>query len=309
MPLVRLDVRSAAQDSSTINPIYITGFAAVGATVLGLVIWLLLRTVQKRAADRREEEPGAAFLSVRGVMRDGKTISEKRPGLYAIPNTTFSRRYIDESRIVMPEKAVIRQCEQVDKEISRQLEHIGSPALPFSLSSLPFVSTTTSGPTPSSPAEGDVNDHVSQRRDSHFSTASVHNRFSVMSAGSSAAEHNPSAGRKRKVQQLFNPVMPDELFLSTAGEPLTVIQSYDDGWCLIARERGISGPTAKSIFGQNSIPGDNIEIGVVPAWCFIRSVKGLRVERPIRRSSLGISVQLQGHAFLSRDQVISWSNF
>jgi len=52
-----------------------------------------------------------------------------------------------------------------------------------------------------------------------------------------------------------------------------------------------------------------VELGVVPAWCFLKPVKGLRAERPVRSTSLGITVQMDGPSFSSRDEILSWSNF
>jgi len=113
-------------------------------------------------------------------------------------------------------------------------------------------------------------------------------RMSTASTASSAFE-----GHKRKVRQLFNPALPDELVLSL-GERVTVVQSYDDGWCVIGRDSLIK-------------PGD-VEMGTCPAWCFIKPTKGLRAERPIRTSSLGVTVTLDGPG-VPRDNIISWSNF
>jgi hypothetical protein len=48
-------------------------------------------------------------------------------------------------------------------------------------------------------------------------------------------------------------------------------------------------------------------LGVVPAWCFLKPVKGLRAERPVRSTSLGITVQMD--AGPARDSLVSWSNF
>ena len=102
-------------------------------------------------------------------------------------------------------------------------------------------------------------------------------------------------GSGRKVRALFAPVLPDELVLSL-GERVTVVQSFDDGWCIVGRDSLVK-------------PGE-VEMGAVPAWCFIKPVKGLKASRPMRTTSLGVTVQLDaGPAFSSRDELISWSNF
>jgi len=102
-------------------------------------------------------------------------------------------------------------------------------------------------------------------------------------------------GKGRKVKQLFSPVLPDELVLSL-GERVTVVQSFDDGWCVVGRD--------------SLLKSSEVEMGAVPAWCFVKPVKGLKATRPMRTTSLGVTVQIdQGPAFSSRDEVISWSNF
>lgn len=140
-----------------------------------------------------------------------------------------------------------------------------------------------------------------QPRNSIMSSKS-YKRFSSMSGTSSISS---SSGPSRKVRQKFEPVLPDEI-LPVLGERLTVVQSFDDGWCVVGRENSTFVNTAKSLF-KSQEPGGNIEIGVVPAWCFLKPVKGLRAERPIRNSSLGVTVNMEGPS--SRNEMISWSNF
>ncbi|OBZ72100.1 hypothetical protein A0H81_07741 [Grifola frondosa] len=73
-------------------------------------------------------------------------------------------------------------------------------------------------------------------------------------------------------------------------------KSFDDGWCIVGRDSMMN-------------PGD-AELGAAPAWCFLKPVKGLRAERPMRISSLGVTVNLDvGPGFEGRDNVMSWSNF
>ena len=94
---------------------------------------------------------------------------------------------------------------------------------------------------------------------------------------------------------MFDPVLPDELVVSL-GESLTLVQQHDDGWSIVGRD---------SVFN----PGE-VELGAVPAWVFLKPVKGLRAERPMRVSSLGVTVNLDAPpAFGPRDNVMSWSNF
>ena len=139
-----------------------------------------------------------------------------------------------------------------------------------------------------------------QTRNSVMSSKS--HRFSSMSGVSTIST---SSGPTRKVRQKFEPVLPDEL-LTLLGERLTIVQSFDDGWCVVGRENSTFVQNAKSLFNKSQEPGGNIEIGVVPAWCFLKPVKGLRAERPIRCSSLGVTVNMEPS---SRNDMISWSNF
>lgn len=120
---------------------------------------------------------------------------------------------------------------------------------------------------------------------------------------------------RRKVRQLFNPVLPDELVLAL-GEALTVVHSYDDGWCIVGRESSIFAAAAAAsagsdAFGQHAQPVDKAELGAVPAWVFVKPVKGLRAERPMRSTSLGVTVELSAPSapFSSREECVSWSNF
>lgn len=111
---------------------------------------------------------------------------------------------------------------------------------------------------------------------------------------------------------VFHPLLPDELLLkSPVPETVTVLETYDDGWCIIARMN----------LGE-------LEVGAVPEWVF-----GLKegedetfgTMRPMRSTSLGVTVDLKvieqpaekrgsgSHWALAmtndRASVISWSNF
>lgn len=101
--------------------------------------------------------------------------------------------------------------------------------------------------------------------------------------------------------------MPDELLLTSIGEQLRVVQSFDDGWCVVGRKNGLVLQTAKSLFKSPPLPENDVELGVVPAWCFIKPMNGVRVERPVRSSSLGITVNMERPT--ARDDLVSWSNF
>ncbi|KAJ7707796.1 hypothetical protein B0H17DRAFT_1156314 [Mycena rosella] len=223
-----------------------------------------VRRYRSRAQANRTEKRVAAFTPVRGVYRE-ETEKEPLPqNVQAIGGTTFSREQLTHS-VILPEKVLTRP--------------IASGTLPK-----PFIFALTAGTPP--PPSTDGSPRSSWVRYSNASSLS--NRFSVISS-SSSVDSTPTAGAPRKIRQLFNPVLPDELLITGLGERLTVVQAFDDGWVVVGRSTGGFAATAKSMF-------NDIELGVVPAWCFLKPVKGLRAERPVRSTSLGITI-------------LSWSNF
>jgi len=231
-----------------------------------------------------------AFLTIKGVMSENdKRELPARSAVIGPPNQ-FSREMLTAS-IVMPSREIVRPDATKD-EILRHHSENGTMTRPFSttiaalspgglttsrpLSTVSFMSTAT----PPSP-----------RRNSVFSFGTrVQSTASVYSVASSFR-----GVQGRKVHQLFSPVLPDEVVLSL-GEKVTVVKSFDDGWCIVGRDSLLK-------------PGE-VEMGAVPAWCFIKPVKGLAASRPMRTSSLGVTVQMDAGAGLSsRDELISWSNF
>lgn len=200
-----------------------------------------------------------------------------------------------DSTVILPERAAVNPA--VPRE-SRP------GATPRSFARTPVPSAPSVGPR--SPAlDFSIPKELSQYRDSFSSLTNSYNRFSVISGTSTISN---TSGTTRKVRQMFEPVLPDEI-LPSLGEHLTVVQSFDDGWCVVGRENSSFVHTAKSLFKSTPEPGQNIELGVVPAWCFLKPVKGLRAERPIRSTSLGITINMEGPGTSSRNELISWSNF
>ncbi|KAG6374462.1 hypothetical protein JVT61DRAFT_4505 [Boletus reticuloceps] len=110
-----------------------------------------------------------------------------------------------------------------------------------------------------------------------------------------------SPSQARIVQQPFEPTLPDELSLQ-CGEHLSVLQSFDDGWCVVARET-----SRRSILFVGVNNEDNIDIGLVPTWVFVKSLEGVASTRPIRSTSLNALRLGQNPA--TRDMITSWSNF
>lgn len=200
----------------------------------------------------------------------------------AVQGTTFSRMQLT-SDVVMPAKAVLRSDATREEIIDH---HSGEGNLPRPFAPFTFAMNSPrqyleAGDKLSRPAS--TASFASSFRHSFLSSRPV----SVLSTTSSLESN------KRKVRQTFNPVLPDELVLSL-GERVAVVQSYDDGWCIVGRD---------SIFK----PGE-VELGAVPAWCFMKPVKGLKAERPMRSSSLGVTVNLDAPG-AAREDLISWSNF
>ncbi|RDB25827.1 hypothetical protein Hypma_006477 [Hypsizygus marmoreus] len=298
MPVLTSFVRRA-EFSSPSNPIYIAGFCIVGAILLGLSIWILIRFQRKRAAAKREENRGAAFLSVRGLVKEGEATQGNEKEQYdsfTAQSNTFSREKVDAS-IVMPDKVLARPPKISIKTSDDVINfHRQSGTSPQAFTAKPFSFALSASPT------------LSPNRQSFMSGISSVSRFSVISSNSSI-DSNPTTGTARKVRQLFEPVLPDELLLARAGEQVTLVQSFDDGWCLVGREGSTFIASAKSLFKQNVPQESDVELGVVPAWCFLKPVQGLRAERPIRSTSLGITVELSRPGFSSREECISWSNF
>jgi hypothetical protein len=189
----------------------------------------------------------------------------------------------------IPEKALTHPNAADDETMQYHpdLSNSPRPSTPFQ-----FALAIGGSRTPSP-----VNSGRSFRRSSIFSfitnsrpssgVAVSDHRLSGMSAASSTDQ-----GASCKVRQLFDPILPDELVLRL-GERVTVVRSFDDGWCAVGRPG----------LGKS----DEIEIGVVPAWSFVKPLKGHRLERPMRFDSLGTTARLSQP--VTRQSLISWSKF
>jgi hypothetical protein len=113
---------------------------------------------------------------------------------------------------------------------------------------------------------------VGDRTTGHLSVLPPESRFSSISALSyaSSAKNTQSI----EVRQLFTPILPGELSVTRTGELLVILDSFDDEWCAVGRER----------------PGsDGLELGVVPLWVFLKPVEGVESERPMRTTSLAFA--------------------
>lgn len=294
-PYPQIHSRSDSQ-SSHISPVYIGGIAFACALVLALCLWLGIRACRSRARKQRADRKQGVSLTVKGLVSEDDD-EKAAPPSYSIavtgPQGQFSREQLTAS-IVMPHQTIVRPNATKD-DILRYHMTTGTMTRPFSNAANSTLAPPSSpGASPSRPVStvsflsaGDT----TPRRSSFFD-------FTKSRPVSSASTYSTASTilgvEGRKVRQLFSPVLPDELVLSL-GEKVTVVQSFDDGWCIIGRDSFVR-------------PGE-VEMGAVPAWCFIKPVKGLKASRPMRTTSLGVTVQLDGPGFSSRDELISWSNF
>ena len=163
-------------------------------------------------------------------------------------------------------------------------------------------------------------------------------RSSIASVGSTVE----NIGKKRRVLQTYTPILPDELVIQP-GDKVVLIHSFDDGWCVVGRKLKSTGkplsstnpnpftrtanqhlPNAHlqkylpkhsqslssiSAVSTGDVAHANLELGTVPAWCFLPPTKGLIAVGPMRGSSLGSTVNNDNGYSGNREDVISWSNF
>ncbi|TEB34633.1 hypothetical protein FA13DRAFT_1789042 [Coprinellus micaceus] len=316
-----LSRRDDEDGSKGLNPIYIAGIVIVGAMLLAVGLWFGIRTMRRRAAKKRDKKSESAFLSVRGVVKESGSGSEsslnEKPQLRVqTANKGFSRGQMH-AGIAMPERTLAPRSREEVVNFHRQSGNFpkpfslagASPNSPRNSGFLTVPDRLSSAPhSPVTPTGSDGGRAVSWVRHSFMSAFST-NRYSVASSAGGSSYAEPTTGTSRKIRQLFTPVLPDELLVTQLGEQLTVIQSFDDGWCLVGRENHSSFLQKKSLFSKPEAAADpNVELGCVPAWCFLKPVKGLRAERPVRSTSLGVTVQIDAPVE-SRDNMVSWSNF
>ncbi|KAH9481448.1 hypothetical protein JR316_0005974 [Psilocybe cubensis] len=293
-----LVARAEDSDGPTLaNPIYLAGLIVAIVILVGAGLWMGLRFFRKRMAAKRQEKTGAAFLSVKGLVRDDPNQEGEKEGFEQRVAKGFLSD-INSPTIVFPDKALSPPATR-DAVIDYH-RRTGSIPKPFAakpaLEMPAFPASTLDAPSSAR------NSWVSFLGSNRFPS----NRSSVLSTASSNI--SATTGSTRKVRQTFDPVLPDELLISV-NEQLTVVQSFDDGWCVVGRENKSLFPTAKSLFkSAPAAEAETTELGVVPAWCFMKPVKGLRAERPVRSTSLGITINLE-ESGPSRHSILTWSNF
>jgi len=284
------DTTVGGSESNPVTPEIIGGLAFAGAILLGVGLWLGYYFYRKR----RE----ARDIIVKGVISEGDEKAIPPRINVKGPAGHFSRDQLTAS-IVLPHQNIIRPDATKD-EIMRYHMGSGTMTRPFSssISSTLVPPISPRGPASSRPVsivsfQSAAGGNRSPRRTSFFGFG---NRpTSMASSVFSNASSSMFGVEGRKVRQLFSPVLPDELVLSL-GEKVTLVKAFDDGWCIVGRD--------------SLIKAGEVEMGAVPAWCFVKPVKGLKASRPMRTTSLGVTVQIDaGPGFSSREEVISWSNF
>jgi len=80
MPSIKLSSRGL-NDTSASSQLYTTdivGFCLAGAVFLVIIV-VCIQILRKRASSKRDDARGAAFLSVRGLVRDGEKVSVNEP--------------------------------------------------------------------------------------------------------------------------------------------------------------------------------------------------------------------------------------
>jgi len=294
-PQLTVFSRDAGSSQSPLTPITIVGIVIACLLAVGLSTWLGIHFYRKRLSRAREEERTAAFLSIKGIVRESEETEKDLPSSDSLGHTGnfFSRSQLANG-VVMPHKAILRPNASRDEIIQHYTEE-GSLPRPFA----PFMGDGGLAPPPpiggESSRRSSSSSFLSLARNSFLAAPNrASHRFSVASFATTASSGTVNSGAQgvRKIRQIFNPVLPDELVIS-AGERVTIVSSFDDGWCIVGRD-GFGGV---------------VELGAVPAWCFVKPSPGLRAERPLRTSSLGVTVNMEDSDDRNRNDVISWSNF
>ncbi|KAJ3541639.1 hypothetical protein NMY22_g3806 [Coprinellus aureogranulatus] len=127
----KLSRRDEDDNSKGLNPIYIAGIVVVGVIVLALGVWLLVHTLRKRAAKKRINMRESAFLSVRGVVKEGHTgsplASNEKPQLRVQTNHNgFSRNQMH-GGIAMPERTLAPRSKEEIMNYHRQSGNFPKP--------------------------------------------------------------------------------------------------------------------------------------------------------------------------------------
>ncbi|TCD60604.1 hypothetical protein EIP91_009822 [Steccherinum ochraceum] len=289
------------QVDNSISGTAIGGIVIAAVAGVGMLVWAVVYYVRKKNRASRAENRNSAFLNVKGLVKDGEeeekvTVIVQDVDSNAVHSLNvkgqFSRAQLDKPGVILPSKL---RPDASREEILQAYTEEGTLPRPFA----PFMLGGGGSPTPSDkdsdPQARPNAEYLAAARKSILSVGSMatsSHRFSVASVAttnSSIASRGPMG--KRKIRQIFSPVLPDELVVSLNQE-VTVINSFDDGWCIV---------------GKDGLGGE-VELGAVPAWCFVKPQPGLHAQRPMRVSSLGVTINIEAPGGV-RDSVMSWSNF
>jgi len=278
---------------------------------------LAIRSLRRRVHTKRGTWHDVPSTSVRGdvEVRVLPAINNEKPspqGIAPIKGPPSPHTYIA-STVVLPQRALISQ-----EGIAKYNNTSGRFSRPFG----PISDNLSTSIRPSS-SNCPVSVMSQSQRSSYASTIDGNaavlsafppppvKRFSGLSALSINALASP-VPEDQLVHQIFTPILPDELRLTRLGERLAVVRSFDDGWCIVSCPKYRS-PCHSNTGSPHSTKSDmnGMKLGVVPFWCFVKPVDGLRSERPIRRSSLGILDNATG--FSPRDRkkggIVNWPAF
>ncbi|KAF8314973.1 hypothetical protein DL93DRAFT_2079612 [Clavulina sp. PMI_390] len=133
---------------------------------------------------------------------------------------------------------------------------------------------------------------------------------------------NALSAMRKKALQAFEPLLPDEIPVQV-GDTLSLMQQFDDGWCVVAVEAADDHTRPGSAGKGGSATAGEIKMGCVPLWVFERKSKvpGEHM-RSMRSTSLAVTVELtasdpapgpggrgDGAAPWMREPLYSWSNF
>jgi len=169
-------------------------------------------------------------------------------------------------------------------------------------------------PALASPRDANFQFPVAQGQ-SGLNTAHPDGQWNNLQAGSSnqLSDHSNLSmeTRMKTVIRAFAPLLPDELVLRP-GEELAVLQEFDDGWCVVAREGlgsngtptppGLpdpedavlpAGDSSSSTGSSTSSRRRILEVGTCPAWVFDDASSHGEFSRPMRSTSLGITVSMR----------------
>lgn len=146
---------------------------------------------------------------------------------------------------------------------------------------------------------------------------------SIISAASSRSAlvfaKNALSAMHKKALQAFEPLLPDEIPVNV-GDTLSLLQAFDDGWCVCAVEVDVGSGNGSSLAPPQEVPTKEVKMGCVPLWVFERKSKNPGDHmRSMRSTSLAVTVELTPagagtepagrEAPWQREPIISWSNF